>query len=87
FGFSVSDGDDDNPGVFINAVAKGSPADRCGVIRPLDRILKINDTSVAYLNCDLAVPLLSMDHVDLLLHRDPALNSATTERSLAKSSV
>lgn len=41
FGFSVSDGASSNQGVFINAISPGSPADRCGRIRPLDRILKV----------------------------------------------
>lgn len=41
FGFSVSDGAGDSPGVYINAILPGSPADRCGQIRPLDRILQV----------------------------------------------
>ncbi|VDK51845.1 unnamed protein product [Anisakis simplex] len=74
FGFSVSDGAGDNPGVFINAILPGGPADRSGQIQPLDRILQVNDTSLQFLDCDLAVPLLSVDRIELLLYRDGTLN-------------
>lgn len=41
FGFSVSDGAGENPGVFINAILPGGPADRCGMVKPLDKILQV----------------------------------------------
>uniref|UniRef100_A0A914YYS3 PDZ domain-containing protein n=1 Tax=Panagrolaimus superbus TaxID=310955 RepID=A0A914YYS3_9BILA len=69
FGFSVSDGDKSNHGVYINTISPGSPADRCGNIHPFDRILKINSTDIRDLHCNLAVPLLAADEVDLLLER------------------
>jgi hypothetical protein len=69
FGFSVSDGVNINQGVYINTISPGSPADRCGNIRPFDRILKINETDIQDLGCNLAVPLLAADEVDLLLER------------------
>ncbi|TMS39282.1 hypothetical protein L596_005831 [Steinernema carpocapsae] len=83
FGFSVSDGAGDNQGVYINAVLQGGPADRCGLIRPMDRILQVNDTSLQYLDCDLAVPLLSTDTVDLLLYRDPTMKMIAEEEELS----
>ncbi|VDM47222.1 unnamed protein product [Toxocara canis] len=79
FGFSVSDGTGDNPGVFINAILPGGPADLSGQIQPLDRILQVNETSLQYLDCDLAVPLLSADRIELILYRDPALKSIQEE--------
>lgn len=42
FGFSVSDSATGNHGVYINALSPGSPADRCGKIKPFDRILKVS---------------------------------------------
>uniref|UniRef100_A0A1I7YQU2 Glutamate receptor-interacting protein 1 n=1 Tax=Steinernema glaseri TaxID=37863 RepID=A0A1I7YQU2_9BILA len=83
FGFSVSDGAGENQGVYISAVLPGSPADRCGLIKPMDRILQVNDTSLQYLDCDLAVPLLSTDTVDLLLHRDPTMKMIAEEEELS----
>lgn len=40
FGFSVSDGAQDK-GVYINKIRVGGPADLCGNVRPLDRILQV----------------------------------------------
>uniref|UniRef100_A0AC34QT36 PDZ domain-containing protein n=1 Tax=Panagrolaimus sp. JU765 TaxID=591449 RepID=A0AC34QT36_9BILA len=74
FGFSVSDGANSNQGVYINALSPGSPADRCGRIKPFDRILKINETDIQDLGCNLAVPLLSADEVDLLLERTTVIS-------------
>ncbi|VDN08252.1 unnamed protein product [Thelazia callipaeda] len=70
FGFSVSDGIGDNAGVFINEILPGGPADQCGLISPYDKILQINDTSLQYLDCDLALPLLQVDEIELLLYRE-----------------
>lgn len=39
FGFSVSDGDEIHPGIYVKAVIPGSPAD--GKLKPLDRILQV----------------------------------------------
>jgi len=73
FGFSVSDGEGDSGGVFINKIRGGGPAERSGAIRPFDRILQVNDTSLQFLDCIVAVPLLlsAVDRIDLLLCRDP----------------
>ncbi|KAL3983106.1 PDZ domain (Also known as DHR or GLGF) family protein [Acanthocheilonema viteae] len=70
FGFSVSDGVGDNAGVFINEILPGGPADRCGQILPYDKILQINDTSLQYLDCDLALPLLQVDEIEMVLYRE-----------------
>ncbi|EFO15892.1 hypothetical protein LOAG_12616 [Loa loa] len=75
FGFSVSDGVGDNAGVFINGILPGGPADRCGQILPYDKILQINDTSLQYLDCDLALPLLQVDEIEMILYRET--NSST----------
>uniref|UniRef100_A0A915Q1Q7 PDZ domain-containing protein n=1 Tax=Setaria digitata TaxID=48799 RepID=A0A915Q1Q7_9BILA len=70
FGFSVSDGIGDNAGVFINEILPGGPADRCGQILPYDKILQINNTSLQYLDCDLALPLLQVDEIEMVLYRE-----------------
>lgn len=71
FGFSVSDGVN-RKGVYINKVRQGGPADLSGCVKPYDRILQVNDTSLNDLDCTLAVPLLlsSSERVDLLICRD-----------------
>ncbi|CAG9540224.1 unnamed protein product [Cercopithifilaria johnstoni] len=81
FGFSVSDGIGDNAGVFINEILPGGPADRCGQILPYDKILQINDTSLQYLDCDLALPLLQVDEIEMVLYReaDPSTNIVEDE--------
>uniref|UniRef100_A0A914X7J2 PDZ domain-containing protein n=1 Tax=Plectus sambesii TaxID=2011161 RepID=A0A914X7J2_9BILA len=72
FGFSVSDGDNDS-GVYINKIRPGGPAYNSGNVRPFDRILQVNDTSLQFLDCILTVPLLlsATNKIDLLLCRDP----------------
>uniref|UniRef100_A0AC34GTG9 PDZ domain-containing protein n=1 Tax=Panagrolaimus sp. ES5 TaxID=591445 RepID=A0AC34GTG9_9BILA len=80
FGFSVSDGVNINQGVYINTISPGSPADRCGNIRPFDRILKINSTDIQDLHCNLAVPLLAADEVDLLLERTTIIPQSPRSR-------
>ncbi|KAK6111480.1 PDZ domain (Also known as DHR or GLGF) family protein [Brugia pahangi] len=70
FGFSVSDGIGNNAGVFINEILPGGPADRCGQILPYDKILQINDTSLQYLDCDLVLPLLQVDEIEMVLYRE-----------------
>lgn len=42
FGFSLSDGKYES-GVFINSIRPGGPADISGLIKPLDRILQVNE--------------------------------------------
>ena len=58
FGFSVSDGLYER-GIYLNRVRRGGPADACGLLRPLDRILQINDVRTAEFDCCLAVPLIA----------------------------
>uniref|UniRef100_A0A0N5AVQ6 PDZ domain-containing protein n=1 Tax=Syphacia muris TaxID=451379 RepID=A0A0N5AVQ6_9BILA len=79
FGFSISDGVGDNTGVYINTVMSGGPADKSGNIFPYDRILQVNETSLEYLDCDIAVPLLNVDKIDLVLYREAptALNTCS----------
>lgn len=36
--------------------------------------LQVNDTSLEYLDCDIAVPLLNVDKIDLVLYREVAPN-------------
>lgn len=40
YGFSVSDGLYER-GVFINRIRTGGPADKCGLLRPFDRIMQV----------------------------------------------
>lgn len=56
FGFSVSDGLYER-GVYINRLRPGGPCD--GVLRPYDRILRVNDASTEDCDCCLAVPLIA----------------------------
>lgn len=74
FGFSVSDGENEGGrGVFIKAIRPGGPADRSGAVRPLDRLLQVNEQWVERLGCESAVPLLlaASQRVVLLLARAP----------------
>uniref|UniRef100_A0A915I874 PDZ domain-containing protein n=1 Tax=Romanomermis culicivorax TaxID=13658 RepID=A0A915I874_ROMCU len=74
FGFSVSDGVAEK-GIFINKVRPKGPADFSGNIRPYDKLLQVNDTSLKDLDCLLAVPILAAagDKIDLFICRDPNL--------------
>ncbi|KAF7987423.1 hypothetical protein HCN44_003185 [Aphidius gifuensis] len=56
FGFSVSDGLYER-GVYINRLRPGGPCD--GVLKPYDRIIRVNDTSTEDCDCCLAVPLIA----------------------------
>ncbi|XP_046743597.1 glutamate receptor-interacting protein 2 isoform X1 [Diprion similis] len=56
FGFSVSDGMYER-GVYINRLRPGGPCD--GVLKPFDRILRVNDASTEDCDCCLAVPLIA----------------------------
>lgn len=70
FGFSISDGLYEK-GVFLNRIRKGGPADLCGLLKPLDRILQINDTRTTDFDCCLAVPLIAAagEKIELLVAR------------------
>ena len=41
YGFSVSDGLYER-GVFINRIRTGGPADKCGLLKPFDRIMQVS---------------------------------------------
>lgn len=56
FGFSVSDGLYER-GVYINRLRPGGPCD--GLLRPYDRILRVNESSTEECDCCLAVPLIA----------------------------
>ncbi|XP_070154177.1 glutamate receptor-interacting protein 2 isoform X2 [Polyergus mexicanus] len=56
FGFSVSDGLYER-GVYINRLRPGGPCD--GILRPYDRILRVNETSTEDCDCCLTVPLIA----------------------------
>ncbi|XP_043461458.1 glutamate receptor-interacting protein 2 [Leptopilina heterotoma] len=56
FGFSVSDGVYER-GVYINRLRPGGPCD--GILKPYDRILRVNDSSTEDYDCCLAVPLIA----------------------------
>lgn len=70
FGFSVSDGLYEK-GIFINRIRKNGPADACGLLKPLDRLLQINDARTNEFDCCLAVPLIAAagDKIELLVAR------------------
>ncbi|KAF7637874.1 hypothetical protein Mgra_00002579 [Meloidogyne graminicola] len=85
FGFSVCDGPigeeseikDSNEktkqllstGIYIRSLVKDGPAEKSERIKPKDRILQINGRSIQFLTCDLVLPLLTTETVDLLLLR------------------
>uniref|UniRef100_A0AAF5I343 PDZ domain-containing protein n=1 Tax=Strongyloides stercoralis TaxID=6248 RepID=A0AAF5I343_STRER len=79
FGFSVSDGVGENPGIFVSQIKKGSPADAPGALKPFDKIIKINNSHVGYLDCDLALPLLAMDVLELVIQRDTPVEHCDDE--------
>ena len=68
FGFSLSDGLYER-GIFVARIKKGGPADMSGLLKPLDRILQINQTRTTDFDCCLAVPLIAAagDKIDLLV--------------------
>ncbi|XP_076683814.1 glutamate receptor interacting protein isoform X1 [Andrena cerasifolii] len=68
FGFSVSDGLYER-GVYINRLRPGGPCD--GVLRPYDRILRVNEASTEDCDCCLAVPLIAAagSRLDLTIAR------------------
>ncbi|CAD6208183.1 GSCOCG00012730001-RA-CDS [Cotesia congregata] len=68
FGFSVSDGLYEK-GIYINRLRPGGPCD--GVLKPYDRIIKINTTCTEDYDCCLAVPLVAAtgDELNLIIAR------------------
>ncbi|XP_011631955.1 uncharacterized protein LOC105423756 [Pogonomyrmex barbatus] len=56
FGFSVSDGLYER-GVYINCLRPGGPCD--GILRPYDRILRVNEINTEDCDCCLTVPLIA----------------------------
>lgn len=70
FGFSVSDGLYER-GVYINRIRSRGPADLSGLLRPLDRILQVNETKTHDFDCCLTVPLIASagDRIELVISR------------------
>lgn len=71
FGFSVSDGLFDK-GIYVARVRGGGPADHSvSLLKPMDRILQINETRTHEFDCCLAVPLIaaSGEKLELLITR------------------
>ncbi|XP_066603357.1 glutamate receptor-interacting protein 2 isoform X1 [Prorops nasuta] len=79
FGFSVSDGLYER-GVYINRLRPGGPCD--GVLRPYDRILRVNDASTEEYDCCLAVPLIAAAGTRLDLTVARPLSPQTLTKSL-----
>lgn len=42
-------------------------------------LFQINDTSLQYLDCDLALPLLQVDEVEMVLYREADLSTNIVE--------
>ncbi|XP_076350967.1 glutamate receptor-interacting protein 1-like isoform X2 [Tachypleus tridentatus] len=78
FGFSISDGMYER-GVYINRIRPGGPASISGILKPLDRILQVNNTKTQDFDCCLTVPLIAAvgDRIELLVCR-PAYESRTS---------
>ena len=76
FGFSVSDGLYER-GVYINRLRPGGPCD--GILRPYDRILRVNDSNTEDCDCCLAVPLIAAagSRLDLTVVRPMSSETAT----------
>lgn len=72
FGFSVSDGLYER-GVFVNRIRPDGPADQCGLLKPFDRLLQVNEAKTEDFDCCLIVPLIaaSGDQIDLIFSRKP----------------
>ncbi len=79
FGFSVSDGLYEK-GIYVARVRPGGPAESPAtspLLRPMDRILQINETRTHDFDCCLAVPLIAAagDKIELLITRPSNSNS------------
>uniref|UniRef100_A0A1B0FKB8 PDZ domain-containing protein n=1 Tax=Glossina morsitans morsitans TaxID=37546 RepID=A0A1B0FKB8_GLOMM len=70
YGFSVSDGLYER-GVFVNRIRSGGPADKCGLLKPFDRIMQVNDMKTQDFDCCLTVPLIAAagDKIELIIQR------------------
>ena len=78
FGFSVSDGLYDKS-IYVARVRPGGPADNSvSLLKPMDRILQINETRTHDFDCCLAVPLIAAagDKIELLITRNDNENEA-----------
>jgi len=76
FGFSVSDGLYDK-GIYVARVRSGGPADNAvSLLRPMDRVLQINETRTHEFDCCLAVPLIAAagEKLELLITRTNGSN-------------
>ncbi|XP_055930112.1 glutamate receptor-interacting protein 2-like isoform X3 [Argiope bruennichi] len=84
FGFSLSDGKYES-GVYINSIRPGGPADISGLIKPLDRILQVNN--VKTYNAGLIVPLIasSGDRIELIISRPAYDDESSSEGTLERS--
>ncbi|GIY46084.1 hypothetical protein CDAR_292931 [Caerostris darwini] len=84
FGFSLSDGKYES-GVYINSIRPGGPADASGLIKPLDRILQVNN--VKTYNAGLIVPLIasSGDRIELVISRPSFDDELSSESTLERS--
>ncbi|XP_049804694.1 glutamate receptor-interacting protein 1 [Schistocerca nitens] len=81
FGFSVSDGLYER-GVYINRMRKRGPADLCGVLKPYDRILQVNNTQTNDFDCCLTVPLIASAGEKLELTVARAVSTPQTENKV-----
>ena len=80
FGFSVSDGLYDKS-IYVARVRPGGPADNSvSLLKPMDRILQINETRTHDFDCCLAVPLIAAagEKIELLITRNDNENEAST---------
>ncbi|XP_037932105.1 glutamate receptor-interacting protein 2-like, partial [Teleopsis dalmanni] len=70
YGFSVSDGLYER-GVFINRIRTGGPADLCGMLKPFDRIMQVNEMKTQDFDCCLTVPLIAAagDKIEMIIQR------------------
>ena len=76
--FSVSDGLYDKS-IYVARVRPGGPADNSvSLLKPMDRILQINETRTHDFDCCLAVPLIAAagDKIELLITRNDNENEA-----------
>ncbi|GFS58903.1 glutamate receptor-interacting protein 1 [Nephila pilipes] len=85
FGFSLSDGKYES-GVYINSIRPGGPADLSGLIKPLDRILQVNN--VKTYNAGLIVPLIasSGDRIELVISRPVYDDESSSEGTIGRTS-
>ena len=88
FGFSVSDGLFDK-GIYVARVRANGPADNSvSLLKPMDRILQINETRTHDFDCCLAVPLIAAagDKLELLITRSGDNENNDETETLKRSS-